>query len=78
MLPCWAVGAAQDTEYGASGSSSWIGSLVDTIVGNLKISFSNVHIRYEDPGGYCLCLRTLSADALASMCFSLGFWGVLN
>lgn len=50
---CVLVMIPQDTEYGASGSGSWIGSIVDTIVGNLKISFSNVHIRYEDPGGYC-------------------------
>lgn len=35
-----------------SGSSppgnSWLGSLIATIIGNLKISISNVHIRYED------------------------------
>ncbi|KAK1307202.1 hypothetical protein QJS10_CPA10g01570 [Acorus calamus] len=30
------------------GGSSWLGSLVATIIGNLKISISNVHIRYED------------------------------
>lgn len=28
--------------------SSWLGSLIATIIGNLKISISNVHIRYED------------------------------
>ncbi|XP_057959044.1 uncharacterized protein LOC131151699 [Malania oleifera] len=28
--------------------NSWLGSLIDTIIGNLKISISNVHIRYED------------------------------
>ncbi|XP_062178337.1 uncharacterized protein LOC133883124 isoform X2 [Alnus glutinosa] len=28
--------------------NSWLGSLIATIVGNLKISISNVHIRYED------------------------------
>jgi vacuolar protein sorting-associated protein 13A/C len=27
---------------------SWIGSLLATIVGNLKLSITNVHIRYED------------------------------
>ncbi|KAJ6689863.1 hypothetical protein OIU85_006185 [Salix viminalis] len=29
--------------------NSWMGSLIATIIGNLKISISNVHIRYEDP-----------------------------
>ncbi|ESR32528.1 hypothetical protein CICLE_v10004114mg [Citrus x clementina] len=31
-----------------SPESSWLGSLIATIIGNLKISISNVHIRYED------------------------------
>ncbi|KAK9136608.1 hypothetical protein Sjap_007202 [Stephania japonica] len=31
-----------------TGASSWLGSLIATIIGNLKISISNVHIRYED------------------------------
>eukprot|EP01018_Ginkgo_biloba_P025446 Gb_15429 [translate_table: standard] len=30
-------------------TNSWLGSLIATVVGNLKISISNVHIRYEDP-----------------------------
>eukprot|EP00850_Spirogloea_muscicola_P018627 SM000173S02996 [mRNA] locus=s173:28246:52241:- [translate_table: standard] len=29
-------------------TSSWLGSLIATVVGNLKISITNVHIRYED------------------------------
>ncbi|CAH8391411.1 unnamed protein product [Eruca vesicaria subsp. sativa] len=29
-------------------NKSWIGSLVDTVMGNLKLSISNIHIRYED------------------------------
>ncbi|KAI5061209.1 hypothetical protein GOP47_0023714 [Adiantum capillus-veneris] len=29
-------------------ASSWLGSLIATIIGNLKISITNVHIRYED------------------------------
>ncbi|GJP54206.1 hypothetical protein CLOM_g13301 [Closterium sp. NIES-68] len=33
-----------------AGGASWISSLIATIVGNIKISFTNVHIRYEDPG----------------------------
>ncbi|KAG5388182.1 hypothetical protein IGI04_029723 [Brassica rapa subsp. trilocularis] len=28
--------------------NSWLGSLIATIIGNLKISISNVHVRYED------------------------------
>lgn len=28
--------------------NSWLGSLIATIIGNLKISITNVHIRYED------------------------------
>ncbi|KAK1591812.1 hypothetical protein Q3G72_014066 [Acer saccharum] len=28
--------------------NSWLGSIIATIIGNLKISISNVHIRYED------------------------------
>lgn len=30
------------------GGNSWLGALIATIIGNLKISLSNVHIRYED------------------------------
>ncbi|KAK4262505.1 hypothetical protein QN277_028058 [Acacia crassicarpa] len=29
-------------------NKSWMGSLISTIIGNLKLSISNVHIRYED------------------------------
>ncbi|GKU95670.1 hypothetical protein SLEP1_g9001 [Rubroshorea leprosula] len=29
-------------------NKSWLGSLISTIIGNLKLSISNVHIRYED------------------------------
>ncbi|CAL5412954.1 unnamed protein product [Camellia sinensis] len=28
--------------------NSWLGSLIGTIIGNLKISISNVRVRYED------------------------------
>ncbi|KAJ4951540.1 hypothetical protein NE237_028372 [Protea cynaroides] len=27
---------------------SWLGSLINTIIGNLKLSITNIHIRYED------------------------------
>ncbi|KAL5724123.1 hypothetical protein ACHQM5_007424 [Ranunculus cassubicifolius] len=29
-------------------NTSWLGSLVNTIIGNLKLSITNIHIRYED------------------------------
>ncbi|KAK9927790.1 hypothetical protein M0R45_024956 [Rubus argutus] len=29
-------------------NKSWLGSLISTIIGNLKLSISNIHIRYED------------------------------
>ncbi|MFS7909478.1 putative vacuolar protein sorting-associated protein [Helianthus anomalus] len=32
----------------SGGGNSWLGSLIGTIIGNLKISIGNVHIRYED------------------------------
>lgn len=32
----------------SSETNSWLGSLLSTVVGNIQISISNVHIRYED------------------------------
>ncbi|XP_068635813.1 uncharacterized protein [Aristolochia californica] len=29
-------------------NTSWLGSLINTIIGNLKLSVTNIHIRYED------------------------------
>ncbi|XP_037495569.1 uncharacterized protein LOC105636609 isoform X2 [Jatropha curcas] len=29
-------------------NKSWLGSLINTVIGNLKLSISNIHIRYED------------------------------
>uniref|UniRef100_A0A2P2MGU1 Putative vacuolar protein sorting-associated protein 13F n=1 Tax=Rhizophora mucronata TaxID=61149 RepID=A0A2P2MGU1_RHIMU len=29
-------------------NKSWMGSLINTIIGNLKLSISDIHIRYED------------------------------
>jgi hypothetical protein len=29
-------------------SNTWFSSLIATIVGNLKVSITNLHIRYED------------------------------
>ena len=43
--------------------NSWLGSLIATIIGNLKISISNVHIRYED--------SVRLVDTFFSECFCL-------
>lgn len=29
-------------------NKSWLGSLINTVIGNLRLSISNIHIRYED------------------------------
>lgn len=29
-------------------NKSWLGSVINTVIGNLKLSISNIHIRYED------------------------------
>jgi vacuolar protein sorting-associated protein 13A/C len=29
-------------------NSSWLGSFISTVIGNIKLSISNIHIRYED------------------------------
>ncbi|XAR70582.1 hypothetical protein NMG60_11027485 [Bertholletia excelsa] len=34
-------------------NKSWLGSVIDTIIGNLKLSISNIHIRYEDLESWC-------------------------
>jgi hypothetical protein len=34
------------------GSNSWLYNLISTIIGNLKVTISNVHIRYEDSVRY--------------------------
>ncbi|KAJ3675683.1 hypothetical protein LUZ60_004725 [Juncus effusus] len=33
---------------GSAPSGTWLGNLIATIIGNLKVTISNVHIRYED------------------------------
>ncbi|GAB4828173.1 hypothetical protein Ancab_035090 [Ancistrocladus abbreviatus] len=51
--------------------NSWLGSLIATIIGNLKISISNIHIRYEDstsnPGHSFTCGVTLAKLAAVTM-----------
>ncbi|XP_052204938.1 uncharacterized protein LOC127809843 isoform X2 [Diospyros lotus] len=51
--------------------NSWVGSLISTIIGNLKISISNVHVRYEDsvsnPGCPFSCGVTLAKLAAVTM-----------
>ncbi|KAK7363427.1 hypothetical protein VNO77_05570 [Canavalia gladiata] len=55
----------------ASSGNSWLSSLISTIIGNLKISISNVHIRYEDsisnPGHPFCAGVTLAKLAAATM-----------
>ncbi|XP_042405096.1 vacuolar protein sorting-associated protein 13C-like [Zingiber officinale] len=55
----------------ATGGNSWLGSLISTIIGNLKVSISNVHIRYEDTisnPGHPFCTGfTLSKLAAVTM-----------
>ncbi|XP_039123554.1 putative vacuolar protein sorting-associated protein 13F [Dioscorea cayenensis subsp. rotundata] len=60
-----AIIEARRTKAGAPPvGNSWLGSLIATIIGNLKVSISNVHIRYEDsisnPGHPFCCGVTLS------------------
>lgn len=35
-------------EQEAEENTSWLGSLINTIIGNIKVSITNIHIRYED------------------------------
>ncbi|VFR02184.1 unnamed protein product [Cuscuta campestris] len=49
-------------------NTSWLQSLISTIIGNLKLIISNIHIRYEDvegnrghPFAACITLEKLSA-----------------
>ena len=55
--------AAMDGESPSSSSSSFLSSLIETIVGNLQVSIKNIHIRYEDdvtrPGHPFACGFTL-------------------
>ncbi|WOL09557.1 hypothetical protein Cni_G18310 [Canna indica] len=63
-------------------NTSWLGSLVNTIIGNLKLSITNIHIRYEDtesnpghPFAAALKLARLSAvtvDDLGRETFATG------
>ncbi|OMP08180.1 hypothetical protein COLO4_06705 [Corchorus olitorius] len=40
--------AIQEAKKSRVRNKSWLGSLISTIIGNLKLSISNIHIRYED------------------------------
>lgn len=33
-------------------NSSWLGSFISTIIGNIKLLIGNIHIRYEDGERY--------------------------
>ncbi|KAH7316123.1 hypothetical protein KP509_21G079300 [Ceratopteris richardii] len=52
-------------------NNSWLGSLISTIIGNLKLSITNIHIRYEDseshpghPFAIGLTLKKLAAHTV--------------
>ncbi|EPS74076.1 hypothetical protein M569_00677, partial [Genlisea aurea] len=69
---CATLEAMSRSEQGSSpAGNSWLGSLIATVIGNLKISISNVHIRYEDsvsnPGHPFSCGITLSKLAAVTM-----------
>ncbi|CAI9119065.1 OLC1v1020728C1 [Oldenlandia corymbosa var. corymbosa] len=55
----------------SSPGNTWLGSLIATIIGNLKITISNVHVRYEDgvsnPGHPFSCGITLAKLAAVTM-----------
>uniref|UniRef100_A0A0E0BDW2 PH domain-containing protein n=1 Tax=Oryza glumipatula TaxID=40148 RepID=A0A0E0BDW2_9ORYZ len=63
-------------------NSSWLGSFISTVIGNIKLSISNIHIRYEDtesnpghPFAAGLALSKLSAvtvDDLGKETFATG------
>uniref|UniRef100_A0A0D9XMK5 PH domain-containing protein n=1 Tax=Leersia perrieri TaxID=77586 RepID=A0A0D9XMK5_9ORYZ len=63
-------------------NSSWLGSFISTVIGNIKLSISNIHIRYEDiesnpghPFAAGLALSKLSAvtvDELGKETFATG------
>ncbi|WVZ57683.1 hypothetical protein U9M48_008037 [Paspalum notatum var. saurae] len=67
-------------------NSSWLGSFISTVIGNIKLSIGNIHIRYEDeesnpghPFAAGLVLSKLSAvtvDDLGKETFATG--GDLN
>lgn len=51
--------------------NSWLGSIIATIIGNLKVSISNVHIRYEDSTRFvavCLFVSVFPSDFVAISC----------
>ncbi|KAI4344734.1 hypothetical protein L6164_011925 [Bauhinia variegata] len=66
------VDAMSKSKLGSPPSgNSWLNSLIATVIGNLKISISNVHIRYEDsvsnPGHPFSCGVTLAKLAAVTM-----------
>jgi hypothetical protein len=66
--------AAQDSSAAAGGGAAGSGSvgrfraLVDTIIGNLELKISNIHIRYEDSSsnpGHTFCIGVLLSEISA-------------
>lgn len=47
-LLCFVVVDSAPCMLQIPGGNSWLYNLISTIIGNLKVTISNVHIRYED------------------------------
>ena len=45
-------------------NSSWLGSLIGTVIGNLKLSITNIHIRYEDEERYETSIDLVSLSSV--------------
>lgn len=57
--------------------NSWLGSIIATIIGNLKVSISNVHIRYEDSTRFvavCLFVSVFPSDFVAVSSYCARFY----
>lgn len=56
------------TDDGSGGTVGRLRALVDTIIGNLELKISNIHIRYEDSTsnpGHTFCIGVLLSEISA-------------
>jgi vacuolar protein sorting-associated protein 13A/C len=62
-------GSAADTPASSgAGAVGRLRALVDTIIGNLELHISNIHIRYEDPSsnpGHTFCIGVMLQEISA-------------
>ncbi|XP_020523219.1 uncharacterized protein LOC110007315 isoform X2 [Amborella trichopoda] len=49
-------------------NTSWLGSLINTIIGNLKLSVTYIHIRYEDLERSSICSGSNFGEAFSCHC----------